>query len=304
MAIATGTAILAGSVLAAGGAVASGALSSKAAKKASAAQVESAQYAADLGQKQYEQTREDLTPWRTTGAAALSQLATLYGLDTSSQSINLTQGEDGTYGAMDPNDPAMLADKGYFKGSGVRGEERFNLKQEARGIRSERERAASETSQEQGSPLDSFYKSPGYQFRQDEGRKAIEKSAASKGLLRSGGTLKALERHSQGVASEEYNNYTARLMQLATGGASATVQTGQFGAAQAGQAGNAAMAAGDARASGYLRSANAWGGAMQGVGQAVGTGLGYLSYQQQPQTPGATGGAWTNPNIGPMRIGG
>jgi len=46
---------------------------------------------------------------------------------------------------------------------------------------------------------------PGYQFRMEEGQKALERSAAARGTLLGGGTLKALSRYSQGVASDEYS---------------------------------------------------------------------------------------------------
>ena len=45
---------------------------------------------------------------------------------------------------------------------------------------------------------------PSYQFRLDEGAKALERSRAAKGVLMGGGTAKALERYSQGLASTEY----------------------------------------------------------------------------------------------------
>lgn len=44
---------------------------------------------------------------------------------------------------------------------------------------------------------------PYYQFRLKEGLKARERSAAARGTLLNGGTLKALEGYSQGLASEE-----------------------------------------------------------------------------------------------------
>ncbi len=45
---------------------------------------------------------------------------------------------------------------------------------------------------------------PGYQFRVAEGTKALERSAASKGLLLSGGQLKDLTRFGQGQGAQEY----------------------------------------------------------------------------------------------------
>jgi hypothetical protein len=45
---------------------------------------------------------------------------------------------------------------------------------------------------------------PSYQWRLTEGQKALERSAAARGVLASGGTLKALTRYAQGAASTEY----------------------------------------------------------------------------------------------------
>jgi hypothetical protein len=47
---------------------------------------------------------------------------------------------------------------------------------------------------------------PGFQFRLGEGRKALERSAASKGMLRTGGTFKGLLDYGQNFASNEYQN--------------------------------------------------------------------------------------------------
>lgn len=54
---------------------------------------------------------------------------------------------------------------------------------------------------------------PGYQFRLAEGNKALERSAAAKGILQSGGTLKALTKYGQDAASQEYANAWDRAMQ-------------------------------------------------------------------------------------------
>lgn len=48
--------------------------------------------------------------------------------------------------------------------------------------------------------------SPGFQFRLGEGLKALERSAAAKGTLLTGGTMKGLTDYSQNKASEEYGN--------------------------------------------------------------------------------------------------
>lgn len=50
-----------------------------------------------------------------------------------------------------------------------------------------------------------FEADPGYQFRLDQGQKAVERSAAARGNLLSGSTAVALNAHAQGLASDEYD---------------------------------------------------------------------------------------------------
>lgn len=47
---------------------------------------------------------------------------------------------------------------------------------------------------------------PGYGFRMSEGMKALDRSAASRGGLLSGATMKGAERYGQDLASQEYSN--------------------------------------------------------------------------------------------------
>lgn len=60
---------------------------------------------------------------------------------------------------------------------------------------------------------ESMLQEPGFQFRLDQGRKALEASAAGKGVLRSGGTLKDILGYGQNFASQEYNNVYNRALQ-------------------------------------------------------------------------------------------
>lgn len=57
-----------------------------------------------------------------------------------------------------------------------------------------------------GSFMNNWQADPGYQFRLQEGQKALEGSAAAKGMLNSSGTMKSLMRYGQGLASQEYGN--------------------------------------------------------------------------------------------------
>ena len=58
----------------------------------------------------------------------------------------------------------------------------------------------------QAPTAEGIYSDPSYQFRLDEGRKALERSAAGRGVLRTGGTLKDILGWGQNFASQEYGN--------------------------------------------------------------------------------------------------
>ena len=129
--------------------------------------------------------------------------------------------------------------------------------------------------------MDQFQQDPGYAFRMQEGMKALERSAAARGGLLSGGMLRGAQQYGQGLASQEYmnafNRYQAErnarlnpLQSLAGVGQTATNQLGQAGQAMASNVGQAMGAAAQARASGYMGGANA-------LTQGLGT---YLNYQQ------------------------
>lgn len=51
---------------------------------------------------------------------------------------------------------------------------------------------------------------PGYRFAVDEGRRAREASAASRGDLRTGGTLRSLDRYGQNMGAQQYSNVYGR----------------------------------------------------------------------------------------------
>jgi hypothetical protein len=118
-----------------------------------------------------------------------------------------------------------------------------------------------------------FTASPGYQFRMDEGTKAIDRSAAARGMLRSGPTLKALDRYSQGLASDEYTNQFNRLAAISGIGQTATNSTAAAGAGAANNISNALTQAGQARASSYIGQANAYANGAAGVANSVNGGV-------------------------------
>lgn len=58
--------------------------------------------------------------------------------------------------------------------------------------------------------MDQFEQDPGYAFRQSEGMRALERSAAARGGLLSGNMLKGVQRFGQDLASQEYQNAFSR----------------------------------------------------------------------------------------------
>ena len=54
--------------------------------------------------------------------------------------------------------------------------------------------------------MEQFKQDPGYAFRMSEGMKALERSAAARGGLLSGATMKGIQRYGQDMASQEYMN--------------------------------------------------------------------------------------------------
>lgn len=111
-----------------------------------------------------------------------------------------------------------------------------------------------------------FTASPGYDFRRDEGNKAIERMAAARGLRLSGATLKDSARFTDGLASSEYGNHYNRLAAMAGIGQSATSNQMNAGTNYANASSQNALAAGQARASGYTNMGNAFSNTMGDVG--------------------------------------
>ena len=111
-----------------------------------------------------------------------------------------------------------------------------------------------------------FQTDPGYQFRMDEGQKALDRSAASRGLLRSGAQQKAITDYGQNVASAEYGNYFDRLLKVSGMGSESTSAANNTSAGLTSSAGNYLTQGGIARGSAYADGAKSL---ASGIGQGV-----------------------------------
>jgi len=158
---------------------------------------------------------------------------------------------------------------------------------------------------------------PGYAFRLAEGQKALDRQAAARGGLISGGALKAAQRYGQEMGSQEYQNaynralagYNTdvarsdtgynRLASLAGVGQTATDKVGAAGQSMVsgisgslGAYGNAAsdayQGAANARASGYVGSANALNSTIGNIGNQ------YMNYTLMNRMFPSSVGAGTN----------
>ena len=129
--------------------------------------------------------------------------------------------------------------------------------------------------------MNDFEADPGYAFRLSEGNRALERSAAARGMVLSGPMFRGVQRFGQDLASQEYQNaferyQTNRANQLnplgtlmASGQGATNVLSGAAG--QLGQnLGENAMGAGNARASGYVGSANAYASMLNNLSNTMG----------------------------------
>lgn len=211
-------AVLGAAGIGAAGSVISSNNASKAADKASNTQLQ-----------MYQQTRQDLQPFASTGSAAMSQLASLFGF-----------GPGGT----------------GFDG----------------------QKAASQLAS-----------TPGYQFGLDQGVQALDRSAASRGLLLSGAQLQDTQKFGQGYAMQQaWQPYVSGLQWAANLGENAAAGTGQAGATAASGAAQSQLAAGSAQANGVA-----------GVTNALSSSLDAYSRIQNPSGSALANYGFTNTGVQP-----
>ena len=242
-----------------GATLAAGYMGSQAAQKAAGEQAAAARYAADLQNAQFQLTNKQQAPVRAAGYGALNTLGSL---------------GSGTYGMYDAegNPIGTGVGSGYFT-------QQYTPEEFAKG------------------------QDPGYQFRLAQGQEATNRMANMGGGMISGNALKGQEDYTQGLASGEFTNAFNRfqtgrtniyntLAGIAGLGQQSLNTTANAGATAAANAGQAIQTAGAAQAGGTVGSANAIGGALQGIGNQY-----YLSQLLSPRTP--TGGGGVSAPSGP-----
>ena len=129
-----------------------------------------------------------------------------------------------------------------------------------------------------------FKADPGYNFRFNEGVRAMDRSAAAKGNLNSGGQFRKMTRYGQDYASGEYQNVYNRIASIAglaqTAISNNNAVTANLGAQGAGALGDS----GYAQAAGTIGQGNSWMRGINDFAQGIG------SYFVNPGTGGGGGG--------------
>jgi hypothetical protein len=151
--------------------------------------------------------------------------------------------------------------------------------------------------------MQQFQQDPGYAFRMSEGMKELERSAARRGGLLSGATLKGIQRFGQDLASQEYQNAFNRygiererrlnpLQSLANVGQTSAQGLGNQAQMLGQNLGNLAMTGAATQAQGGLAAANVRASQYGGLGSALGTAL------NAPQTQNYLASLYGGPGMG------
>lgn len=164
-------------------------------QKAAKAEKRAAQAASGIQQQQYEETRNDLAPYRNSGAGANTQYSDLMGINGG----------------------------------------------EAR-----------------NAAFSNYQQDPSYAWQRQQAIDAVQGSAAARGSLFSGNTLRSISDRTQNIANTDYSNYLQRLSGLSNQGENAAAQTGQFGANAAALRGQYQTQVGSANAASILAPALGW----------------------------------------------
>lgn len=125
-----------------------------------------------------------------------------------------------------------------------------------------------------GGDMRGFYNSPEYAFTRDQGLQSLERGAAARGGMYSGGADADRMKFASGLASQEYGNHWNRLAGLSGVGQSTANSLGQFGANAATNIGNAYGNIGSIRQSMYQQRGQNYSDMAGAVGGAFGNWLG------------------------------
>jgi hypothetical protein len=291
-------------VMGIGGALVGGLLQSKSASKAAKAQTQAADRQIQYQEETRDQVRGDLAPWREGGQLAQGALMNMLGLGSAPMiggaapqvetyeipgAYTPSGGYTGGGGRDDDRPNSMFGGPGGSYGAPTTG---YRVNGQNFGTMDEAQ-AYANANRTGGTEWGGWQTDPGYEFRLGEGQRAIEASAAARGGLNSGATMRDLQKYGQDYGSAEFGNVWNRLAGVSGAGMGAAQMSGNASMQTAGNVGNALGAIGNAQAAGAIGQGNAWGNALGNI-------YGIQNYQKQmgSQTGGNTGGDGNFFNMG------
>lgn len=239
---------IAGAAIAAGGAIYSANKQSSAAKDAANASNQASQNSINEQQREFNINQQNLAPWLNTGKSALNVLAGMYGLNSGSPSTGATQ-------------TLFDGTKATPINGGIAGSQ---------------------------PDYSAFFQSPDYQFALQQGQGALDRDAAARGTLYSGGHTADAINFGQGLASQQFGNFYNRMAGLAGVGQTTATNLGQQGMQMASNIGNLNMMNAGNQMNSIYNNANAQSNLAGQIGQIGGTLAGY--YMNRPQTTNYLGG--------------
>lgn len=290
-------AAIAGATISAAGAVGAAHLANKGASAAANAQTQAANSANATQLQIFNQQRADSEPWRQVGGQALNLMGQLYGFtptfnattpgqapttgpgtgaqtvqqqlaaagirlgDRQQQQLNAAIASGGAGSDL----AQTLANAGIVLGSGQQRAFAAYRPEQSTSPQASGEPATTSPTTAAGAtnPTEWLSRMPGYQFRMNEGTKALNTSWAANGMRESGAAEKALLRYGQDYASNEFNNEWNRLAGLAGVGQAVNNSNNALAQNYASQTGANTMNAAASRASSYAQqgqnNANAFG---------------------------------------------
>ena len=130
-----------------------------------------------------------------------------------------------------------------------------------------------------GTEYGGYTKTPGYDFRLQQGQDSLQAGAAARGGLYSGAAMRDLMKFGQDYGSAEYGNYLSRLGARADTGMGAAQMSGQASQQAAAGVSNALGNIGNAQAAGAIGVGNALVGGIQ-------NGIGYWNYMKSLKAAG------------------
>lgn len=242
---------------------------SKSAKDAANTQSQAAKDSNQVQLQIYNQQRADNEPFRQNALTAQQEYMNLLGLGHP-QSVYQPQGQPAVSGVA-PRNPFG----GNPKRNGIAG--LYEQPEPYTGAWQQPAPQAVATTpmltpeQQQQAAFNKFRNTPGYQFGLQTGFDQVQASAAARGGLYSGATLKALDKFGRDYADQQgYTPYMNSLANLAGMGQVANSQNAAAGQNYANQTGYNLTNAANARASGITQSANTWGQAASGIAGLIG----------------------------------